>query len=345
MTTSNARPKGAQLIGSVPLGSVEEVMTTLCDALGQHIERLPDGELGNRAIWIAWQRDVFNKLEGKFEDVDPAPDAYVQRPRLHAKYGVTAADIDLGPLGYAEAAIESYAVFKRLKGEGKIPTHVRFQVGLPAPQEPAIGHFETDTHALMGPIYEKELMGELDQILDAIPLSQLAIQWEFVYQLAILEDAYETIMKDPWSEIPARLAALTDAVPEPAQVGYHFCYGDSGHRHFKQPADMGIMVRVANGIVSGVHRQVTWMHMPVPRDRTDDAYFAPLKDLKLPEGTDFFLGLIHNTDGLEGAQARVTAASKSCSSFGIATECGLSRRPAETVPGLLKIHTQLADPR
>jgi hypothetical protein len=99
-------------------------MTTLVDSLGQHIERLPDGELGNRAIWIAWQRAVFNKLGGKFEDVEPAPDAYVQRPRLRAKYGVTAADIDLGPLGYAKAAIESYAVFKRLKGEGKIPAHV-----------------------------------------------------------------------------------------------------------------------------------------------------------------------------------------------------------------------------
>ncbi len=70
MTTSNARPKGAQLIGSVPLESVEVVMTTLCDALGQHIERLPDGELGNRAVWIAWQRAVFNKLEG-FENVTP----------------------------------------------------------------------------------------------------------------------------------------------------------------------------------------------------------------------------------------------------------------------------------
>ena len=237
MTTGNARPKGAQLIGSVPLENVEAVMTPLIDALGQHIERLPDGELGNRAIWIAWQRAVFNKLEGKFEDIDPNPGAYVQRPRLRAKEGVTATDINLGPLGYAEAAIESYAVFKRLKADGKIPAHVRFQVGLPAPQEPALGHFEPDSHALMGPVYEKALMGELKQILDAIPHNELAIQWEIVYQIAILEDAYETIMTDPWTEIPARSAALVDAVLEPVQVGFHFCYGDSGHRHFKQRAN------------------------------------------------------------------------------------------------------------
>jgi hypothetical protein len=104
------------------------------------------------------------------------------------------------------------------------------------------------------------------------------------------------------------------------------------------------MVRVANSIVANVKRHITWIHMPVPIDRSDEAYFAPLTDMKLQPGTDFYLGLIHNTDGLEGAQARVAAAAKSCSSFGIATECGLSRRPADTVAPLLQIHTQLADP-
>ena len=327
------------------MDSVELVMTTLSNTLGQHIERLPDGELGDRNYWIRWQRSVFNKLEGVFEDVDPKPDAYVQRPRLRKLPGITAADIDLGSLGYAEAAIDSYAVFKRLKNAGKIPDHLRFQIGLPAPQEPILGHFETDTHGMMAPIYEKALLNELQQILDSVPHSELAIQWEFVYQLAILEGAYETIMAEPWEEIPTRLAALADAIPEPAQVGYHFCYGDSGHRHFKQPADMGIMVQVANGIITNVKRHITWLHMPVPRDRSDDAYFAPLTNLKLPSATQFFLGLIHNTDGLPGAQTRVDAAIKSFRYFGVATECGLSRRPVETVASLLQIHTQLADPR
>ena len=48
MTTVNGKPKGVQLIGSVPMDSVELVMTTIGNTLGQHIERLPDGELGNR---------------------------------------------------------------------------------------------------------------------------------------------------------------------------------------------------------------------------------------------------------------------------------------------------------
>ena len=36
------------------------------------------------------------------------------------------------------------------------------------------------------------------------------------------------------------------------------------------------LVEIANGISSRVSRPIAWMHLPVPRNRTDDAYFAPL---------------------------------------------------------------------
>jgi hypothetical protein len=30
--------------------------------------------------------------------------------------------------------------------------------------------------------------------------------------------------------------------------------------------------------------------------------------------------------------------------FGIATECGFGRRPADSIPALLRLHAELADP-
>ena len=39
------------------------------------------------------------------------------------------------------------------------------------------------------------------------------------------------------------------------------------------------MVELANLIASRVQRPITWMHMPVPIDRVDDAFFAPLAEL------------------------------------------------------------------
>ena len=81
--------------------------------------------------------------------------------------------------------------------------------------------------------------------------------------------------------------------------------------------------------------------MPVPRDRNDDAYFAPLANLHIGDA-ELCLGLIHFTDGLKGANARIAAAEKFRGEFGIATECGFGRRPAETIPQLLRIHSGAA---
>ena len=84
--------------------------------------------------------------------------------------------------------------------------------------------------------------------------------------------------------------------------------------------------------------------MPVPRDRTDEAYFAPLRQMQLNPETEFYLGLVHMTDGLEGTRARIAAAQAVVGNFGVATECGLGRRDPETIPELLGIHARVADP-
>ena len=39
----------------MPLETVEEVFTTADAILGRHLKRVPDGELGSRTNWVAWQ--------------------------------------------------------------------------------------------------------------------------------------------------------------------------------------------------------------------------------------------------------------------------------------------------
>ncbi len=56
------------------------------------------------------------------------------------------------------------------------------------------------------------------------------------------------------------------------------------------------------------------------------------------------LGLVHYTDGVEGTRKRIEAAQRVVTDFGVATECGLGRRPVETIPGLLRIHSEVAAP-
>src|SRR5271170_3585457 len=52
----------------------------------------------------------------------------------------------------------------------------------------------------------------------------------------------------------------------------------------------------AEGLEPGTTREL--QGMPVPRERDDVAYFAPLKVLKLHPRTELYLELVHRTDGL-----------------------------------------------
>lgn len=105
---------------------------------------------------------------------------------------------------------------------------------------------------------------------------------------------------------------------------------------------MRVMVELANAIFARDTRTIDWLHLPVPRNRDDDAYFAPLEELKLPSETQLYLGLVHYTDGLEGGKRRMATATRYAPEFGVATECGLGRRPPETIPDVMKLMATLA---
>jgi len=49
------------------------------------------------------------------------------------------------------------------------------------------------------------------------------------------------------SGLTSRLTRLGRAVNEEVQLGFHLCYGDSGHKHFVQPTDTGLSVEIAMG--------------------------------------------------------------------------------------------------
>jgi hypothetical protein len=146
-------------------------------------------------------------------------------------------------------------------------------------------------------------------------------------------------MQENFSAIVVRLA---ERVPADVDLLFHFCYGDAGHRHVVEPTDMGDMVDYANRLTARLERPITQIHMPVPRDRSDDAYFKPLSRLTLDHRTRLCLGLVHYTDGSEGTRRRIATAEKYVKDFGIGTECGFGRRDPATIDALLRIHAEVA---
>jgi hypothetical protein len=123
---------------------------------------------------------------------------------------------------------------------------------------------------------------------------------------------------------------------------FHFCYGDAGHRHVVEPTDMGDMVDYANRLAAQLDRPIAQIHMPVPRDRADDAYFKPLARLKRDPATRLCLGLLHYTDGVAGTRRRIATAERYVQDFSVGTECGFGRRDPSTIPELLRIHAEIA---
>ena len=343
------KPRHVHLIGSVPLANAREAFETVSAALGTRLKRIPDGETGERGDWITWLEPVFanspalEKSGGVFRLHATAP----PRIRYRLKPGMAAAQVTFDNLFYADIALRSYRDFAELKRQGKIPAQCRFQVDLVPAHSVLWLYLQDDLHQPLDPVYNEAVKREIDKIAAAIPHDQLAIQFDVASAVfARLErndaSSYGRSKLEMQERFSAILADLANRVPRGIELLFHFCYGDSNHRHVVEPTDMADMVEMANRLTKAVTRPIELIHMPVPRDRADEAYFAPLKALALAPQTELCLGLVHHTDGVAGTRKRLATAEKFVKEFSIATECGFGRRPPQTIPDLLRIHAEAA---
>lgn len=337
-------PRAVHLVGSVPLADSETVFRTTAETLGALIARWPDGETGARGDWVQWLAHLVRdhpqfELPGGTIDYTAGRS---ERAYYRAKQGVDPASISFGKLGYADYARESFAVFARLKKAGVIASEARMLVAMPTPLAFLQVLIAPEQRAALESAYWRSAMAEVAAIAAAVPAPELAIQWDTVFELLILEGVRKSRIDDTRAGLIDRLRRLGEAVPRDVELGYHFCYGDMNHRHSLEPRDMGIMVDLANDLAGVLSRPIAYFHMPVPRGRDDAAFFAPLSRLALRDATELYLGLVHFTDGIDGGERRIAAAEKFRPAFGIATECGFGRRPPETVRQLLAIHAALA---
>jgi hypothetical protein len=335
-------PRPVLLVGSVPLPTATAVFEAVAETLGDLVRRIPDGETGARLVWILCQQSVVAQARGlELAEVRDLQGGYkIQRYRV--PQGGRASDVELGTLGYAEWAKQSYAEFARLKAQGKLPHGMRFQVSLPSPFDIVWAFFPPSDQEAIWPVYEQAMAAELDEIARAIPHADLSIQWDMSSEFTGIIEFPAQKARFPLPRLASAIARLSERVPQDVELGLHCCYGDPGHKHLVEPTDTANLVEFGNLLLKTIRRPVTWLHMPVPKERHDDAYFAPLERLELPAATELYLGLIHLTDGVAGAERRIAAAKKVVPKFGVATECGFGRRTPETMPALLALHRAVA---
>ena len=343
------RQTGAHLVGSVPLPDAETVFRTVSAALGPHLRRITDGETGRRGRWIWFQREMLAEHPAMELDPDEPPYALYQwdgqllreTPYIRFRAGVDPTTVEF-PTGYAEAALESFDLYTRLRDVGVIGEQTLFQVSLPTPMATAYMYVSPACRDAYSAAYERSLLAALRQILDTTPHDRLSIQWDVCQEVLIFEDYFPHRPTDYKAQIFDELGRLGAAVPDTVDLGYHLCYGSPRDEHLVMPNDMGVLVEIANGISANLERRPDFIHMPVPQDRSDEDYYRPLEDLRASDDTEIILGLIHHDDA-SGDRARGDTARRFLPSFGVATECGWGRTDPERVPGLLESHRRAVE--
>ncbi len=353
------------MVGSVPAPTAEEVFRTVGPGLGDLLIGISDGEPGFRNKWIVFNAPYVFEPNAALEAVNkPKPDrdksvykevedwvptSWEEMWRFRVRDGVEKVSFD--NLHYAEFARESYATFRRMRAAGVIPPGPRFQVSLPLPEDFTRWCTGTDRDfTLMRLGVEDALVREVDKLIEAIPSEELAIQWDVCWEVFAC-DANDYLGReplafrgsgDPFERFASYIKRLSPRIPQSVLLGMHLCYGDLQHTHLIEPRDLGVAVRMANLAVAHAGRRFDFVHMPVPRNRTDDAYFAPLADLSIGSAK-LFIGLVHLTDGAQGSLERLAAFRRHYRGpHGIATECGWGRRQPETIRALMQVHREVA---
>ncbi len=171
-----------------------------------------------------------------------------------------------------------------------------------------------------------DVLREIEVLCKEIPHADLCIQWDY---------CIEMLQFDGWTGLPApkdmvrafseRLERISPIIPAEVELDFHHCYGDLDGKHYIEPRDSSKMVELAKLILDRTPRRVNYIHMPVPISRKDEEFYAPLKELKGHPATEFYLGLVHAADGVEGTRKRMEIARKYLPGFGIASESGMAR--------------------
>jgi hypothetical protein len=346
----NAATEGVQMtrhvhfVGSIGLDSSTDVFDAVGATVKDHVKRCPDGEVGVRRLWISYQWPLLRATAF----LEPASDQAIAGTGLcplKLRAGTPPEVIHFGELNYAREARTSYQDFLAARARGAIGKSTRFQVCLPTPLA-VIGAFvvASDVPRVL-PAYEAAMIREVERIWAAIPHADLALQWDVCIEMIQWDGRVPYMPQPPHMEqmFSGAFARLTEAIPPDVELGFHLCYGDMDAKHFVEPVDLGKAVELANLVTRSARHKVNWLHMPVPVNRDDRAYFEPLRGLARGPETELYLGLVHGSDGTEGTLRRMRTASEFVTDFGIATECGIGRaRTPEQARAIMNVHGEAA---
>lgn len=259
--------------------------------------------------------------------------AELLRPVLQALVADPAATPSLG---LSKAAIDDFREVQRAKLAGRLSAATRFVVAFPTPYSILAGLDAALGSPALLPAFERVIVAEIAELLQAVPPAELAIQFDVCAETRVWESRGKDLGAP--RDLPERLlesaVKIAEAVPTEAELGWHFCHRGP-HGEVAAPRDAAQVTRLAGAIIASTDRQPDYVDIPVPASRDDADYFTPLANLALWPSMDVYLGLVHAGDDVEAAWRRFYAASTVLSRFGISPACGSDPQAVLPVLGQL----------
>lgn len=321
------------LVGAWPGRNSDHAMELALRRLGPYLDRMTDGETGDRHLWVTAAMDRFRANPDVEMVHDGEMSDYDDIARYRVRDGVTL-DPDNIRLYYALAFENSFPSFKVMRERFGRPD-LRFQVGIPLPMDFAVYSFG-------------EVAFTDQTILDACTVAsvreirkvferggdEVVFQLEAVVALVAVAQAPDESQQGVADQMAAHFVDVVSRSPEGTRFGIHLCLGDLEHKAYGNMRDVRPLVLLANAIAAGwpEGRVLEYVHAPFAAAAEppipEESFYEPLSELVLPDDTRFVAGFLHeslDTDAHRDLLARIERLTGR--EVDVAAACGLGRRP------------------
>jgi hypothetical protein len=346
------------LVGSLPFDNEKEAMTRALDTLGGSLISLPDGEIGEKneqypeGSRIAWAMNVIDLCiadtanweiiqEGKLLE-NGFPVDYNTLYKLRPKHSPEEISNYLN-FGYPKTYQESYAIFKKMK-EQQGSEDLKFQVGVPTGMAMSLHMLEPENIFRYYDSFNERLAYEMNEIIKLAD-DDIIIQIECPAEIGLV------YLPQPQVEFALKsLLGLVNRLDSSVKIGLHFCYGDLNNVSLVHPDSLEQLADFVNRLIEEwpATHDLSYIHVPLAEGnlppKMDKKYYEPLGAIKLPAGTRFVAGFVHeNREIAELKQILHDIEDIRNQQVDVACSCGMGRRKSEVGTQLMTLMKQLIE--
>lgn len=333
--------RGVHFVGSFPGENTDDAMRAMLDAAGPRLRTLPTGET-RRYEWYI--QPIIEDLvsQGVLEVKKPGTWQTSRDRTIHRVPHGKELTGDMMELGYLGEAEEALPIFQGLRAARDLP-ELALQIGLPT--DFTLTFIATGVSGIRShrKAFYDATVRDITAVHELVG-DDVVVQLEATAEMVLMAKSQPVHRRvEAALGLGRGIAELAASAPAGTRFGVHLCLGSIRNRARTTMRDLRPFVELANSVVrhwpSG--RPLTYIHGPLAAGdippSTNPEFYAPLAELSLPEGTNFYAGFVHESptvaQQLETLRMIENALGRPVD--GVASACGLGRRPRPIADALV----------